>query len=529
MDAVQIFLPVDICGTEGCGLLKTGKKTFGADFLKCLLILAAAAGAAELVMRLSRNQSNLAAIYLLAVVCISRVTAGYFWGIFSSVVGVFFINYFFTYPYFALDFTLDGYPVTAASMLVASILTSTLTVHVKEQARQSALREKRTETLYEISKKLLTAGGVDGIVSISVRCLSRFAQRTAVFYARDPAEGGMAKVERADGKMGGVFTDVEKLAVHQVFTENLICGHGTQRFPEAYGLYFPVPVRGKVAASMGLFYGDGDFPEKEMVTSLSMVVAQVSMALERQTLSDRQQEIALEAQTERLRTNLLRSVSHDLRTPLTSIIGASSAILENRDLISPETHDKLVSDINKEAKWLIHMVENLLAVTRISGNPIRLAKSPEAAEEIAAEAAGRVRASYPQAKIRVKVPEEFLMVPMDATLIEQVIINLLENSIQHSGSDAPIELKVTADETDAVFTVRDRGHGISEEELPFLFEGNRPEQGRKSDSSRGMGIGLSICKSIVRAHGGTITAGNGENGGAVFTFTLPLKEDAPNE
>jgi two-component system sensor histidine kinase KdpD len=253
------------------------------------------------------------------------------------------------------------------------------------------------------------------------------------------------------------------------------------------------------------------------------------MALERQTLSDRQQEITLEAQTERLRTNLLRSVSHDLRTPLTSIIGASSAILENRDLISPETHDKLVSDINKEAKWLIHMVENLLAVTRISGNPIRLAKSPEAAEEIAAEAAGRVRASYPQAKIRVKVPEEFLMVPMDATLIEQVIINLLENSIQHSGSDAPVELKVTADETDAVFTVRDRGHGISEEELPFLFEGNRPEQGRKSDSSRGMGIGLSICKSIVRAHGGTITAGNGENGGAVFTFTLPLKEDAPNE
>lgn len=510
-------------------MFRAGTKTFVRDFLKSMLILGAASAASALVTDFSSNLANIAAIYLLAVVCISRVTAGYFWGLASSVAGVVSITYFFTYPYFTFDVTLDGAPITAACMLVASVLTSTLTVHVKEQARQSALREKRTETLYEISKKLLTVSGMEGIETISVRCLSRFAQRTAVFYAKDPALGGTAMAERLRDSAENLFTETETRAVHKVFTDNVICGHGTACFAEAGGLYFPVSVKGKVVAAMGLFYGDKDFPEKELVTSLNMVVAQVSMALERQILADRQQEIALEAKTERLRTNLLRSVSHDLRTPLTSIIGASSAILENRDRIDRETRRRLVSDINKEAKWLIHMVENLLAVTRISADPIRLAKSPEAAEEIASEAVRRVRTSYPGAEIRVKVPEEFLLVPMDATLIEQVIINLLENSIQHSGSEAPTELEITADGENAVFTVRDRGRGISQEELPFLFEGDRPGQGKKSDSSRGMGIGLSICKSIVRAHGGTITALNGETGGAVFTFTLPLKEDAPNE
>ena len=182
MDAVQIFFTVGFCGTEGCGLFRTGKKTFGRDFLKSILILGAASATAALVTGFSSNLGNVAAIYLLAVVCVSRVTAGYLWGIVSSVAGVISITYFFTYPYFTFDFTLDGAPITAASMLVASILTSTLTVHVKEQARQSALREKRTETLYEISKKLLTVSGMEGIEAASVRCLSRFAQRLSLIH-----------------------------------------------------------------------------------------------------------------------------------------------------------------------------------------------------------------------------------------------------------------------------------------------------------------------------------------------------------
>lgn len=219
----------------------------------------------------------------------------------------------------------------------------------------------------------------------------------------------------------------------------------------------------------------------------------------------------------------MRAVSHDLRTPLTGIIGSATTLLENGDVLDAEISKKMLTDIQHDAEWLIHMVENLLSVTRISGGMTNLKKQEEIVEEVVGEAVGRIRKRFPQATVNVKVPDELLIVPMDATLIEQVLINLMENSIRHSGSSLPISLKVSRKKSGAVFTVSDRGRGIDPSRIPDIFDG-KPNQGT-SDSSRGIGIGLSICKSIILAHGGNIFAENNLTGGASFTFVLPMKGD----
>ena len=237
-----------------------------------------------------------------------------------------------------------------------------------------------------------------------------------------------------------------------------------------------------------------------------------------------QNRILKEAEKEKMRANLLRAVSHDLRTPLTGIIGASSGYLENSSHMTEEEKTLMVSNIHEDANWLLNMVENLLSVTRIRDTGAHVTKSSEPLEEVASEAVQRFHKRIPNAVVHVTVPDEFIMVPMDATLIEQVIINLLENAVYHSYSEEPIDLIITVHDGFAWFDVIDRGYGILPERLDTLFDGYAPTPNNSGDSHKGMGIGLSICKTIITAHGGSITACN-EAQGARFTFTLPLGED----
>lgn len=232
----------------------------------------------------------------------------------------------------------------------------------------------------------------------------------------------------------------------------------------------------------------------------------------------------VEAEKETMRANLLRAISHDLRTPLTGIIGSCSTYLENREHLSENEKTGMVFNINEDAKWLLNMVENLLSVTRIRDGQSLVSKSEEPLEEVAAEAVQRFHKRLPDFPVHVTVPQEFIMVPMDAILIEQVIMNLLENAAYHSQSQEPVTLAVTVSEGYARFTVTDHGNGIPPERLSTLFDGNPPAPNTSADSHKGMGIGLTICKTIISAHGGSIEASNEEQG-ARFTFTLPLGEN----
>jgi len=212
-----------------------------------------------------------------------------------------------------------------------------------------------------------------------------------------------------------------------------------------------------------------------------------------------------------------------LRTPLAGILGASSVIRENKENLDEDTRDKLNLDIQEEAQWLIRMVENLLSVTRINDGESKVTKIPEAAEEVVAVAVSRIRKRFPNHKVDITVPNQLLEVPMDGTLIAQVLINLIENAVKHSPSNEPVEVILRNTESDAIFEVKDHGVGIVEEDLPNLFTSYVPKTNKSPDSSRGMGIGLSICMTIIKAHNGTMEAYNQSSGGAVFMFTLPLE------
>ena len=240
------------------------------------------------------------------------------------------------------------------------------------------------------------------------------------------------------------------------------------------------------------------------------------------TTQVRQQErLRSETEKEKMRANLLRSVSHDIRTPLTSIVGSTSAVLENPGLSRPE-QEELLEDVRDEAQWLIRVVENLLSITRMGDDQARITKDWEAAEEVLGEVVGKFRRRYPAVRVTVSAPEELLMVPMDPVLLEQVLFNLLENAVLHGETTDHLHLMLTGSGTSACFTVTDNGRGIPERELPHLFDGTLKRGSSDSaDGKRNMGLGLSVCLAIVRAHGGTMTAKN-HPGGAEFSFSLPL-------
>lgn len=241
------------------------------------------------------------------------------------------------------------------------------------------------------------------------------------------------------------------------------------------------------------------------------------------TTQVRQQErLHAESEKEKMRANLLRSVSHDIRTPLTSIIGSTSAILENPDLTVAEQHE-LLEDVRSEAQWLIRIVENLLSITRIGADSTHIAKETEAAEEVLGETVRKFRRRYPTIAVNVTVPDELLMVPMDPILIEQVLNNLLENAVLHGKTTSQIHIRLYAQNHYAYFSVKDDGQGIPEKELPTLFDGTlKHSETVSGDRKRNMGLGLSVCLAIVRAHGGTMSAKN-HTTGSEFTFCLPLE------
>lgn len=238
-----------------------------------------------------------------------------------------------------------------------------------------------------------------------------------------------------------------------------------------------------------------------------------------------QEKIEAEIEKERMRANLLRAISHDLRTPLTSIYGASSTIIDTYDTLPREQQLKLLCEVRDDAQWLIRMVENLLSVTRIDEGKAQISKQPVVLEELIDSVLVKFHKHYPQVSLQTNIPEDFITVPMDVMLIQQVLINLLENAAVHAVGMTQLRLEVKRERDKVFFAVQDNGCGIPENRMNNLFSGYRGGEGLPTDSNRhNMGIGLSVCAAIVKAHGGEIYGENNPEGGAVFTFWLELEE-----
>ena len=254
-----------------------------------------------------------------------------------------------------------------------------------------------------------------------------------------------------------------------------------------------------------------------------LVVAIVTCALTKKiTYAEK---LKADSEREKMRANLLRAVSHDLRTPLTTIYGSSAMLLENFDRFSDADRRKLLQGIRDDAQWLVGMVENLLSVTRLDNGELRLNKTETVLEELIDTVLVKFHKRCPTQNVAVTIPEDFLSIPMDAVLIGQVLTNLLENAVIHASGMTLLELLVTLEDRHVRFTVRDDGCGIAPDRLEDLFTGYLGSSDRQGDAlRRNMGIGLSVCATIVKAHGGRITAKNRPTGGAEFTFTLDLEE-----
>lgn len=263
--------------------------------------------------------------------------------------------------------------------------------------------------------------------------------------------------------------------------------------------------------------------------NMSAAVVMLVIAIVTSTLTTKikqQEKIKMESEKERMRGNLLRAVSHDLRTPLTSIYGATSVIMENYDSLNKEKQMKLLGEIHEDSKWLIRMVENLLSVTRIDDSITKISMVPVAVDELIDSVIVKFNKHYPKQAVKVEMPDEFVSISMDAILIQQVLMNIMENAVFHAKGMTELVLSVRIEDSSAIFEIKDNGCGISEEKLQQIFTGYLERAGSApTDGSRNnMGIGLSVCSTIIKAHGGVIYAKNRKEGGAIFGFTLEIEE-----
>ena len=262
-----------------------------------------------------------------------------------------------------------------------------------------------------------------------------------------------------------------------------------------------------------------------MISAIIMIVIAI-LTSTLTTQIKRHEAMKAEGEKERMRANLLRAVSHDLRTPLTTIYGSAATLLENRDTLEEEQQIKILQGIKEDSEWLVRMVENLLSITRIDSGNVKIIKTPIDLEKLIDSVIVKFRKRYPDFDITLDLPEDIVVIPMDAMLIEQVIVNILENAIQHAEGMTELILRVFVLGKQAIFEIKDNGCGISKEKLPYIFSGYYENKEEPSDGQkRNTGIGLSVCKTIIKAHGGDISAENIKGGGAVFRFTLDTEEE----
>lgn len=456
---------------------------------------------------------------LLGVLLVAIHTAGYIYGISASVISVLLFNYFFTVPRYTLMVHDPQYIVTFTIMLAVSIMTSTQTARVKQQAELSALRERRSEMLYKVSQSMLKAQGVQEIYILVIQQVEILFGHPVSLYFPDERHV-MTGIGGKTGEDDWIHSE-DAIIAGWVFRTGTSAGAGSAMYPDAPGYYAPIIGQSRVLGVIGIAVLKDAALDAEQIALLEAVAAQVALALEREKVMEVQQLSKMEVERERLRNTLLRSISHDLRTPLTGIAGAAGTILDNYEFLEDEIKKKLLEGIGDDVQWLIRLVENLLSMTRIEAGKPDIQKMAEAVEEVVAEAVAQVKKRSGDHRIIVRIPDDLLVIPMDGNLIEQVLINLLENAVKYTPDGSEIQVRVDSAGEFIRFEVMDNGHGIPEKDLPHLFDLFYTGENANTEARKGSGLGLAICRTIVQAHGGEIFADNRPGGGALFQFTIP--------
>ena len=464
--------------------------------------------------------TNLAMIYLLTVVIISSFLAR---GpaIFSSFFSVAAFAFFFVPEYYSFAVANTEYAITLVVMLLVSILVSGLTTRVRHQARVSRQQERQTAALYEMSQNLTAINSLEELLEVAAEQISRIFDSQVTILMPESEE----KLEIRAGHPFAEDDVREGMVAKWVFQHGHLAGAGTETLPAVKGIYsaadrLTTRHRGS-AAGNGPTRPD---PGGGLPAPAGGPGRQVGLAIERENLSRQAQVAQLQIEAEQMRNALLSSVSHDLRTPLTVIAGSASSLLEGEKNLDLVTKHELAQSIYEEASRLDRLVHNLLEMSRLQSGEARFNKEWYVLEEVIGSALAQLDPQLHDHPVSISLPTDLPLVQIDALLMERVVINLLENSMKYTPPGTPLEISGLVQDQEILVAVADRGPGLpvgQEERIFEKFYQVAP------GSARGAGLGLTICRSIIEAHGGRIWAANRPEGGAVFSFTIPLVEGAP--
>lgn len=461
------------------------------------VVLTATTGLSIVMNRMGIGKENTLMIFLLGVLGVTVLTTGYVYGIISSVLSLLLFNFFFTEPLHSLLITHAQDYMLILFFFIASIITGTLSSKFRMQSAMAIKNGRTAKILYDISESFLNLSGAEHILRRGVDAIYSYIGYDCKAVLDQRKFDGKDLVYETEGfSRTGIPIDEQTTFPIKGMTTSL----GTIRVA-----------------------GDGKALSADKVMLIRAISYQLALALDREFIYSERERIKIEMESEHVKTTLLRSISHDLRTPLTGIIGASSLILESGEQLKREDIEKLASDINEEASWLFNSVQNILDMTRITNKSIAVKKEFEVVEDVIAQAVSQLPWLKKSNRLKVAVPDDIILVKMDGRLMVQVLVNLLDNAHKHTQDSTEIELSASLEDDRLVMKVIDDGPGLDESIMTTMFDSFVTLPRNVADGHHGVGLGLAICKTIVEAHGGTIDATSKVGEGTVFTIRLPIE------
>ncbi|MGL4606679.1 MAG: ATP-binding protein [Eubacteriaceae bacterium] len=482
-------------------------KYLNSKLLKSLVIYLLSILMALVLYEVNLREENILLIFVIGILITIVETGSLFYGILYSVVYVFTFNFFFTEPKFTFNVNDPNYFVSFGIFFLVAMIVTTLTVRLQKQMSIAKQNAKISEKLYEISKGFLHLTNETTIIAYCEKELSELLTRDVRLFM-------ISKKADREGM---------KSEILWCYDNSFPCGFEETKFSSSKYKFSPVRSGKNTIGVVQIDCSDIPFNEDDN-KQLSTILFQLTIATERLRLNVTEEENRIKIERENLRSNLLRSISHDLRTPLTGIAGGSEFLLENIKNISTDEAKIVLSDISSEAYWLGGLVENLLNMTRIQDGQLTVTKKIEVVDDIIDEGVSKMNKRKGKHTVNIIKPIDITVAPMDAQLIIQVLINLLDNAFRHTQENSIIDVSYRIEKNMLLIDVCDNGYGIASNRLSLIFDDFYTNSSKAADGYRGIGLGLSICKSIVTAHGGELTAKNNESGGACFMVKLPIGE-----
>ena len=496
------------------------------DMIITILLLAAATGVGLIFNAFGFSEANIITVFILCVLVISVTTVSPIYSAAGSLASVLLFNWFFIEPRFSFHTYETEYAVTFVIMLISSLITGTLAIRLKANSRQAAREAFRAKVLFDTNQLLQKAETPAAVIGITARQIITLLDRDVVVYPIEETGrigSGTAFNALRSPEDDTAPDDNEEEIIRWSIENTASAGFGFENHKTARSQYHPISINDHCFGAISVHLGGKPLEPFESSVLMS-ILGECALALENLQNAAEKESASVKARNEKLRSDLLRSISHDIRTPLTSISGNASNLISHYDQLDDTTLKQIFNDIYDDSEWLIDLVENLLSISRIENGQMELHLSADVLNDAVEEALKHIDRNAEKHTLKVEDSGELLLVRMDSRLIMQVIINLINNAVKNTPDGSEIRVISEKSGTEARVTVSDNGPGIPDDIKEHVFDMFYTGNTITSDSRRGLGLGLALCRSIIEAHGGTITLTDNEPSGCRFTFSLPARE-----